>query len=176
MFKKLTFMLVLVGLLSLAAAPAVAAARPAQPAATDLALPITNAPLPGGGTFSGVLDITELELVNGVLQATGTLTGTATQGNVVTEIAQSFMDIPLTLLNPNGGKCDILFLDIGPIFLDVLGLEIDLSQITLDIDAVPGAGNLLGNLLCAVVGLLDGPGLGNALNNLLGIINDLLGA
>ena len=51
--------------------------------------------------------------------------------------------------------CDILFLDIGPIFLEVLGLEVDLSEIVLDINAVAGPGNLLGNLLCALVGLLD---------------------
>ena len=175
MLRRLTLILTLVGVMGLLTAPAVAAARPAQPAATDLTLPITNAPLPGGGTFTGVLDITQLEIVNGVLAATGTLTGTATQGGIVTQIAQSFTDIPLTLLDPNGGKCDILFLDIGPIFLDLLGLQIDLSPIQLDIDAVPGPGNLLGNLLCAVAGLLDGPGLGNAVNNLLGIINQLLG-
>ena len=53
---------------------------------------------------------------------------------------------------------------------------VDLSAIQLDIHAVPGAGNLLGNLLCAVAGLLDGPNpIGNALNQLLGLINNLLG-
>jgi len=51
--------------------------------------------------------------------------------------------------------CDILHLDIGPISLDLLGLQLDLSQIVLDLTAVSGAGNLLGNLLCAVAGLLD---------------------
>ncbi len=73
----------------------------------------------------------------------------------------------------------ILFLDLGPIFLDVLGLVVDLSAITLDIHAVPGAGNLLGNLLCAVAGLLDGGlftgGLAGLLDRLLAIINNLLG-
>jgi hypothetical protein len=161
-------------MLGILAAP-VAAARPAQPAATDLAaLPVTGT-LPGGGTFTGLLDITELAIENGQLVASGVLTGTATVGGVVTQITQTFTDVALGLLNPDGGKCDILFLDLGPIFLDVLGLQVDLSQIVLDVDAVPGAGNLVGNLLCAITGLLDGPGLGNALNNLLGIINDLLG-
>jgi hypothetical protein len=37
----------------------------------------------------------------------------------------------------------------------VLGLQVNLSRITLDIDAVRGPGNLLGNLLCALVGILD---------------------
>jgi hypothetical protein len=56
--------------------------------------------------------------------------------------------------------------------LNVLGLVIDLNQIQLDITAVPGAGNLVGNLLCAVTGLLDGSGtsgLANLLNRLLGL-------
>jgi hypothetical protein len=46
---------------------------------------------------------------------------------------------------------------IPPLDLDVLGLQIDLSQIVLDITAEAGAGNLLGNLLCNVAGLLDDP-------------------
>jgi hypothetical protein len=40
---------------------------------------------------------------------------------------------------------------------------------------VRGPGNLLGNLLCAVAGLLDGGGPGNLLNNLLRNINRILG-
>ena len=173
--KRLLAIVLSLGMLGILTAP-VAAAPPAQPAATDLIdLPVTG-PLPGGGTFSGLLDITELAIENGQLVASGVLTYTTTVGGVVTEVTQTFTDVALGLLNPDGGKCDILFLDLGPIFLDVLGLQVDLSQIVLDVDAVPGAGNLLGNLLCAVAGLLDGPSpLGNALNNLLGIINGLLG-
>jgi hypothetical protein len=46
-----------------------------------------------------------------------------------------------------------------------------LSQVILDIVAQSGPGNLLGNLLCAVVGLLDNPGgLARLLNDLLGIL------
>jgi hypothetical protein len=70
--------------------------------------------------------------------------------------------------------CDILHLDLGPLSLDILGLQVDLSQIILDIRAEAGAGNLLGNLLCAVAGLLDGPGLLTQLVNLLNQILALL--
>ena len=45
---------------------------------------------------------------------------------------------------------------LGPLDLNLLGLEIHLQRVVLDIVAVAGAGNLLGNLLCAVAGLLDG--------------------
>ncbi len=71
--------------------------------------------------------------------------------------------------------CDILNLDIRPISLDLLGLQIDLSRVVLTIVAVPGAGNLLGNLLCAVVGLLDG-GLAGALGRLTNLLNSILDA
>ena len=70
--------------------------------------------------------------------------------------------------------CGILHLVLGPLNLDVLGLVIDLNQVVLDITAVPGAGNLLGNLLCAIVGLLDGTGTG-ALGQLANLLNQLLG-
>ena len=57
-----------------------------------------------------------------------------------------------------GVSCDILDLDLGPLDLDLLGLTVNLNEVLLNIAAVPGAGNLLGNLLCAVTGLLDGVG------------------
>jgi hypothetical protein len=63
-----------------------------------------------------------------------------------------------TIIPAQAAACDILTLVLGPLHLDLLGLVVDLNQINLLITAVPGAGNLLGNLLCAVAGLLDGTG------------------
>jgi hypothetical protein len=133
-------------------------------------IPITGN-LAGGGTFEGLLTITGFAFQNGQLLVSGVLTGIATQDGVVTEITQTFTNIPANLL---GGqqRCQILFLDLGPIFLDLLGLQVDLSRIVLDITAVGGQGRLLGNLLCAVAGLLDR---GGPLGNLLNQINRLLG-
>jgi hypothetical protein len=68
--------------------------------------------------------------------------------------------------------CDILNLVLGPLDLNLLGLRIQLNQVELDITAVPGAGNLLGNLLCAIAGLLDPPG---PLAQLVALLNQLLG-
>ena len=79
--------------------------------------------------------------------------------------------VPVTITSPT---CPILHLDLGPLNLDVLGLQVDLSEVILDITAVPGAGNLLGNLLCAVVGLLDPSSL-SQLVTLPNQILDLLG-
>jgi hypothetical protein len=56
----------------------------------------------------------------------------------------------------------------------LLGLRVQLNQVVLDVDAIPGPGNLLGNLLCAVAGLLDGVDLGGVLGNLLQQLLDAL--
>ena len=66
-------------------------------------------------------------------------------------------------------RCDILHLVLAPLDLDLLGLQVHLDRVRLDIVAVSGPGNLLGNLLCAVVGLLDGP-----LDGLIGRLTNLL--
>ena len=70
--------------------------------------------------------------------------------------------------------CHILNLVLGPLDLNLLGLKIHLDKVVLTIDAEPGPGNLLGNLLCSVAGLLDG-GLGGLLGQLSNLLNRILG-
>ena len=70
--------------------------------------------------------------------------------------------------------CPILHLELGPLDLNLLGLRVQLNQVVLDITAIPGPGNLLGNLLCAIAGLLDGVDLGGVLGNLLQQLLDAL--
>ncbi len=70
--------------------------------------------------------------------------------------------------------CDVLNLVLGPLDLDVLGLQVSLNKLVLKIVAVSGAGNLLGNLLCAVVGLLDNGGLLAEVSNILNAILAIL--
>lgn len=70
--------------------------------------------------------------------------------------------------------CDILHLNLAPLDLDLLGLRVHLDRVVLDIVAATGAGNLLGNLLCAVTGLLDG-GLQGALGRLVDLLDQILG-
>lgn len=71
-------------------------------------------------------------------------------------------------------SCQILRLSIGAIDLNLLGLTVHLNPVLLIVSAVPGAGNLLGNLLCAIAGLLDGVGtlvqIVNLLNQLLALL------
>lgn len=170
--KRITLPLLLAFLTAMLALTPLAVRAQNSPLAN---IPVTEA-LPGGGTFAGVFTITEFTIENGQLLASGVLTGTATQDGIVTEITQMFTDVAVQNLTGGGQqrRCDILFLDLGPIFLDVLGLEVDLSEIVLDIDAVRGAGNLIGNLLCSLVGLLDGPANENAIQDILNAINRVL--
>jgi len=63
--------------------------------------------------------------------------------------------------------CPILDLTLGPIDLNLLGLEVKTGPICLSVTAVPGNGNLLGNLLCDVANLLNsGSPLGGVLGGL----------
>jgi len=64
---------------------------------------------------------------------------------------------------------------LGPLDLNLLGLMVHLNRVVLDITAQSGAGNLLGNLLCAVAGLLDGTGILGNLLRLSSLLNRLIG-
>lgn len=109
----------------------------------------------GGGTFVGTVRITNIVQDGTSLVASGTVSGIIRDASgTVRRITDTFTTNLLTLAQPNA-VCDILNLDLGPLHLDLLGLVIDLSELHLDITAVSGPGNLLGNLLCALVGLFD---------------------
>lgn len=148
------------------------AAPPAAPPMASQAAQLADATAPinqtidGVGTFAGSFTPTGFSVQDGVLTVTGLVEGTFTSvAGVVTPISQE-LTTTVTGATSAGGACDILNLDLGPLDLNVLGLRVQLNEVQLDITAVPGAGNLLGNLLCSVTGLLDGSGL-NGLANLL---------
>ena len=91
-------------------------------------------------------------------------------GQVTGAVAGLVQNRPVTipLIDANQDACEILHLELGPIDLNLLGLVVHVDRIVIDITAQPGPGNLLGNLLCAIAGLLDQPGAP------LDIIQDLL--
>lgn len=129
----------------------------AKPKSASLGAPIpVEGTLSDGGTFDGVIKNGKVTVQGGQAFVSGTLKGTATLADGTTEqVTQKFSGIPADVTSASQTECQILFLDLGPIFLDLLGLQVDLSEITLDITAVRGPGNLLGNLLCGLVGILD---------------------
>jgi hypothetical protein len=124
-------------------------------------------------TFTGTYTLNQIVSNAGNLTAVGTLTGTLTDalGNVLGTVTDLPVSIPLTA----SGSCQILDLTLGPLDLDLLGLQVHLDTVHLNITAQQGSGNLLGNLLCAVAHLLDSNASGNALANLLNRILGLLG-
>jgi hypothetical protein len=142
----------------------------AQPPADGLTIPITGTGT--GGTFDGTFTLTRFVVSGDGIAAVGRLVGTArdTAGNVVGSIVRT-VTLPVGPISATQATCDILHLELGPLELDLLGLVVNLNRIVLDIDAQSGPGNLLGNLLCSVAGLLDNPGgLARLLNQILGIL------
>jgi hypothetical protein len=127
----------------------------------------------GTAVTVAAVQITHFAYENGQLFVDGGLF--APDGTLIS----AFSHAPATLSkggSPTAPVCPILDLDIGAIHLDLLGLVVDLAPVHLNINAESGSGNLLGNLLCAVAGLLDGPSpLASAITNLLNQINALLG-
>jgi hypothetical protein len=148
---------------------------PSTPAVAQT--PTQNIPIVGsagpGLTFTGFLDINQFDAQGGVINAVGTLSGTVTNtaGEIVATLTDFAVNFPLT--STQGTSCQVLHLELGPLDLDVLGLVIHLNRVVLDIQAQPGPGNLLGNLLCALTGLLDADGsigaIARFLNRILGL-------
>ena len=169
---------------------ALAPALVATPAASARKNPLQNIPVTGtvasGGTFRGTLDIVSFQpdAAGTGLVATGLLDGTITTPSGTQRVTDELLTgIPVHLPTAANGAaapnrtCAILDLSLGPLDLNLLGLVIHLDEINLTIDAVSGPGNLLGNLLCAIAGLLDG-GLGGVLGQIADLLNriiDLLG-
>jgi len=82
--------------------------------------------------------------------------------------------VPLPPLPP-GNSCSILSLNLGPVNLNLLGLVVRTNEIQLRIDAVQGPGNLLGNLLCGITGILNPSALASTpLGQLVQVLNALL--
>jgi hypothetical protein len=170
--------------------------------------PFSGVPVSGtsadGNAFQGTMDVLGFINDNG-LKAIGSLTGTITPATgPAQQVAGVVVLVPVNnaaTAAPTGfggaesngthalrtnapstaqATCPILHLDLGPLDLNLLGLTVHLNEVVLDITAVPGAGNLLGNLLCAVANLLNGLNvnvLGTALTNVLTqLLNNILAA
>jgi hypothetical protein len=190
---------------SAAAATRTAASKPAAQA-SPFPLPITGSfSLPGNkgtGTIQGFFTPQQFTTdKSGAIVLAGTLSGTATDtnGKKVKQFNNVPVQLPFSLTGSdtstsqpgttNGNSnarpaalaavaCPILNLVLGPLNLNLLGLQVTLNQVILNINAIPGAGNLLGNLLCDVANLLNTPGLSTSaltdlLNGILGLLSTL---
>jgi hypothetical protein len=171
--------IILVGLLVVALVlPAAVSAKP--PTRSPVTRAVTGTTDVGSLPVTGTFEFQRFAKSAGGIVAIGTFTGTVGAVTGSQTIAWP-VDLAATGATQSGlaaaAACDILNLVLGPLDLNLLGLEVHLNQVVLDIVAQPGAGNLLGNLLCAVAGLLDGPGplgqIAALLNQILSILQTL---
>jgi hypothetical protein len=167
------------------------AAAQEGPARLSQVVPLSGASTNGKQQFAGTYTIERFISKGGKLYSVGTVKGKAGKKKVTKDNVR----LPATVANasgaagaahaaqvplplpplPPGNACSILSLDLGPINLNLLGLVVRTNQIQLRIDAVQGPGNLLGNLLCGITGLLNTTQIANTpLGQLTQILNALL--
>lgn len=186
-----TIALALVALvLTLLASPMQAAANGPGTSGLVSAIPVSGTFVDaagGAGTFTGTLDIDRFASRDRGLVAIGTVSGTLTDSTGATRsVTNQAVTLPVTGLAVNSGagsaaaagpittqqaaqECSLLHLEFGGITLNVLGIQVTLSPIVLDISL----GGILGGILCGLLGALGGgapaPAQANILNSALGL-------
>jgi hypothetical protein len=137
-----------------------------------------------GRNFNGILDITEFVERDGGIVALGALTGKVTGKGVgnqavnePVELPVNLPDVPITDTSARQRaqaqqlECEVLHLELGPITLNLLGLNVFIggpnnTPLIVDITADP-SGGLLGQLLCALAG-------GGPLAQIVDLLNQIL--
>jgi hypothetical protein len=164
--------------ISLGGAAKAQAAPINAPVTTTQAARVSGTLANGKGDVAGKVTIKWVKVSKGKLVAVGTFKGKVTNEAGIAKRATQRVTLPVNV-DATAKSCPILHLVLGPLDLNLLGLVVHLDKVVLDITAQPGPGNLLGNLLCAVAGLLDGgnTGLNGLLSQLVAaFLNQLLGA
>ena len=148
--------------------------------ASGLTVPVTGKAKNGTkitGTFTITQFVNSGDATNPV-GAAGTLAVKLADGR--TAVTQVVMPVKFPTAAATTGAtiqqltCEILELTLGPLDLNLLGLEVHLDTVHLTIDANP-AGGLLGDLLCAIANLLNSGPILSILDQLLTLLNQLLG-
>jgi hypothetical protein len=178
-------------LASLAVILAVLGAFVVAPLATTAQETNTVAPIPveaskKNKSFDGEWTITRFVENDGALVAEGVLTGeVSNKHGKVTNTVEETVQLPVAVIADTtastgavraqaSGECDVLELVLGPITLNLLGLNLFIGgeggvPILIDLDASPSEG-LLGQILC---GLAGGLPLDDLIGNLQGLLDFL---
>jgi hypothetical protein len=189
---KLTALTLILAMSVLTISPGLAVAKADAPGqakkANSLALPISGTATDASGAVhnvTGSFNLQRFASQDGKIVGIGTLMATVTDTGTgaVRTIAVGGVTVPVEASSlPAAGAgeivaqqvaCNILHLVLGPLDLNLLGLRVQLNQVVLDITAEPGPGNLLGNLLCAIAGLLN-PGASGPLQQIVNLLNQIL--
>ncbi|MDQ3928481.1 MAG: hypothetical protein M3328_04955 [Chloroflexota bacterium] len=131
--------------------------------------------LRGGSPLTGALPITITRFANQNGQLVARYVVNGANGRQIGPFVT-----PAQVITPPEGTCEVLTLTLGPLDLNLLGLRVRLfgeteaDPVTILIYAVPGPGNLLGNLLCGLSGLLDGPPTPARQNRIVRLLNRIL--
>jgi len=147
----------------------------AQAQALNQVLALLGGSLSSGSPLIGALPITITNFAKQGDQLVAKFYVNGPNGTAVGPFAT-----PAQVIVPPEGSCEILTLTLAPINLNLLGLRVQLygetpqDPITILIYAVPGPGNLLGNLLCGLVGLLDPNPTSARLNQIIRLLNEIL--
>lgn len=180
--SRLLVVTILAGTLGLGAATQAVAADSAK-----LTAPLTGSGAKGA-SFSGTFSISRFELQGGTLKAVGMVRGVVSRSSgPVGGVVSGPVKLPVTsikggtlagasaaVVGRQQAACDVLNLQLGGIDLNLLGLQVTLDPIALDI---VGGDGPLGSLICEIVELLDNlVGIVGLLNDLLGLVGGLLGA
>jgi len=145
-----------------------------------LVVPLTGI-ADGGGPFTGSFSIVRFEARNDKLYAVGMISGaifdptnksrTGVSGPLalpVTATTSPPLGIPSAVVAQ--ATCDVLHLQFGGVTLNLLGLNVALNPVMLDLTGGPGP---VGNLVCQIVNLLNT--VGNVVGVVTGLLNTLLG-
>lgn len=160
---------------------------PAEAQQKALIRPVTGTV--DGVNFSGLLHVTKFIANNDQILAVGNITDVTGVGDVAINALQGNtfqfpVSFPQQASAPSGdaasaqaslASCDILFLQLAPLDLNLLGLTVHLDQVTLDINGETGSNALLGNLLCAITGLLDPVGFLQNILQIVDLLNQVIG-
>lgn len=128
-----------------------AAAKSATPSA--LSGPVTGTLQDGSGAVDGVFNVTRFAFRGGKLMAIGKFTGTVTDADGKVRAGSQRIAMPVSTEPGTAGEnrlapdapaaaaalsCEILDLVLGPLDLNLLGLEVHLDTVHLNITAVGG--------------------------------------
>jgi hypothetical protein len=151
-----------------------------------LVVPLTGTVM-GGGTFTGSFSIVRFENRNGTIHAVGMISGVAS-GALARSGISGPLALPVTATTSSSlatrsaavaqaATCDVLHLSFAGLTLDLLGLSVTLSPVTLDLVGGTGPlGNLIGQICALLSTVGDVVGLVvNLLNTLLGVVGGLTG-
>jgi hypothetical protein len=138
-----------------------------------------------GGGLLGDLLCSVANLLAGGMPLSDVLTQLQQQGdltrflNGLTSLLDQVFDRITANTSLAGATCSVLSLELGPLELNLLGLEVALDDcsngpVTVDITAIQGGG-LLGDLLCGLANLLNSNGSATAIRALLFQITQVLG-